>query len=256
MLNIFLFKDIGKQRQPGKSLEALIDRAGSVSSSLQSIGLIFSDNRNDYLIESMKHLKSMLFAFKLASFTSKKGKFYELSSDIVNLKKNLDSLEVPEANDSERILNNQSLIQVTGKFATNSLKNFVNVEKGDRRGIYSRSNNLLSNIQSILNQPRDDTQGRRKLINNLKISMGLMFGTEEAKNLPMSDLCKLKEEIRVLARASETNILYHGDNATQNVKRIYSSLSEISNKISKSPIIIELQVIFFSKSNTFFGKPR
>ena len=69
-----------------------------------------------------------------------------------------------------------------------------------------------------------------------------MCRSEDVENLPMDDLYKIREELRVLSRASDTDILYKENNATQNAKRIYSSISEVSNVLSKTPIILELQV--------------
>ena len=117
----------------------------------------------------------------------------------------------------------------------------INVEKEDRKAIYNRSNNVLSSIENILSLPKEDPE-RTKQIDSLKISLGLLFRSEDVDNLPLDDLYKIREELGVLSRASDIDILYKENNATQNAKRIYSSISEVSNGLSKSAIIVELQV--------------
>ena len=153
----------------------------------------------------------------------------------------MDSLQEPARNDQEKLLDNQLFIQSAGGFATNSLKNLINVEKEDRKAIHNRSYNVLTNIENILSLPREDPE-RTKQIDSLKISLGLMFMSEDMDNIPMAEIYKLREEIQVLSKASETDILYKENNATQNAKRIYSSISEVSDVLSKTPIILELQV--------------
>ena len=239
--NLCFIQDVDKQRPSGESLENLIDQAGNFSLSLQTIGLVFSQNDNDYLIDSMKHFKSLISGLKMASFTPKKGEYQDNSSHVESLKKRLDNLKDPAGNDEEKLLDNQLLIQSTGRFVTNSLKNLINVEKEDRKAIYNRSNNVLSSIENILSLPKEDPE-RTKQIDSLKISLGLLFRSEDVDNLPLDDLYKIREELGVLSRASDIDILYKENNATQNAKRIYSSISEVSNGLSKSAIIVELQV--------------
>ena len=240
-LTLTLFQDVDKHRLSGKSLENLVDKAGNFSSSLQTIGLVFSQNDNDFLVESMKVFKSLISGLKSTSFTPKKGAYQDSSAHVDSIKKRLDSLQEPVRNDQEKLLENQLLIQSAGGFATNSLKNLINVEKEDRKAIHNRSNNVLSNIENILSLPKEDPE-RTKQIDSLKISLGLMFMSEDMDNIPMAEIYKLREDIRVLSKASDTDILYKGNNATQNAKRIYSSISEVSNVLSKTPIILELQV--------------
>ena len=135
------------------------------------------------------------------------------------------------------------MIQSAGRFATNSLKNLINVEKEGRKTIHNRSYNVLSNIENILSLPTEDPE-RSKQIDSLKISLGIMFMSEDMVIIPKAELYKLRDEIRVLSRASDTDILYKENNATDNAKRIYSSISEVSNVLLKAPIVLELQVSF------------
>ena len=241
--NLCFMQDVDKQRPSGESLENLIDQAGKFSLSLQTIGLVFSQNDNDYLIDSMKHFKSLISGLKMASFTPKKGEYQDNSSHVESLKKRLDNLKDPAGNDEEKLLDNQLLIQSTGRFVTNSLKNLINVEKEDRKAIYNRSNNVLSSIENILSLPKEDPE-RTKQIDSLKISLGIMYMSEDMVNIPKAELYKLRDDIRVLSRASDTDILYKENNATDNANRIYSSISEVSNVLSKAPIVLELQVSF------------
>ena len=241
MYNLCFIQDVDKQRPSGESLENLIDKVGNFSLSLQTIGLVFSQNDNDYLVDSMKHFKSLISGLKMTSLTPKKGEYQDSSSHIESLKKILDNLKEPAGNYEEKLLENQLLIQSAGRFVTNSLKNLINVEKEDRKAIHNRSNNVLSNIENILSLPKEDPE-RTKQIDSLKISLGLMFRSEDVENLPMDDLYKIREELRVLSRASDTDILYKENNATQNTKRIYSSISEVSKRLSGSAIVMELQV--------------
>lgn len=223
------------------ALENLIDHVGNFSSSLQTIGLVFSKNDNDYLVESMKLFKSLISGLKLTSFTPKKRKYQDSSAHVESIKKRLDNLKEPVRNDEEKLLDNQLLIQSTGRFATNSLKNIINVEKEGRKTIHNRSYNVLSNIENILSLPREDPE-RTKQIDSLKISLGIMFMSEDMVNIPKAELYKLRDDIRVLSRAADTDILYKENNATDNAKRIYSSISEVSNVLAKAPIVLELQV--------------
>ena len=241
MYNLCFIQDVDKQRPSGESLENLIDKVGNFSLSLQTIGLVFSQNDNDYLVDSMKHFKSLISGLKMTLLTPKKGEYQDSSSHIESLEKILDNLKEPAGNYEEKLLENQLLIQSAGRFVTNSLKNLINVEKEDRKAIHNRSNNVLSNIENILSLPKEDPE-RTKQIDSLKISLGLMFRSEDVENLPMDDLYKIREELRVLSRASDTDILYKENNATQNTKRIYSSISEVSKRLSGSVIVMELQV--------------
>ena len=154
MYNLCFIQDVDKQRPSGESLENLIDKVGNFSLSLQTIGLVFSQNDNDYLVDSMKHFKSLISGLKMTSLTPKKGEYQDSSSHIESLKKILDNLKEPAGNYEEKLLENQLLIQSAGRFVTNSLKNLINVEKEDRKAIHNRSNNVLSNIENILSWMR------------------------------------------------------------------------------------------------------
>ena len=189
----------------------------------------------------MKLFKSLITGLKLTSFTPKKSEYQDSSAHVESIKKRLDNLKEPVRNDEEKLLDNQLLIQSAGRFATNSLKNLINVEKEGRKTIHNRSYNVLSNIENILSLPKEDPE-RTKQIDSLKISLGIMYMSEDMVNIPKAELYKLRDDIRVLSRASDTDILYKENNATQNAKRIYSSISEVSNGLSKSAIIVELQV--------------
>lgn len=191
----------------------------------------------------MKHFKSLISGLKLTSFTPKKREYQDSSAHVESIKKRLDSLKEPARNDEEKLLDNQLLIQSAGRFATNSLKNLINVEKEGRKTIHNRSYNVLSNIENILSLPTEDPE-RSKQIDSLKISLGIMFMSEDMVNIPKAELYKLRDEIRVLSRASDTDILYTENNATDNAQRIYSAISEVSNVLLKAPIILELQVSF------------
>ena len=189
----------------------------------------------------MKLFKSLITGLKLTSFTPKKSEYQDSSAHVESIKKRLDNLKEPVRNDEEKLLDNQLLIQSAGRFATNSLKNLINVEKEGRKTIHNRSYNVLSNIENILSLPKEDPE-RTKQIDSLKISLGLLFRSEDVDHLPLDDMYKIREELGVLSRASDIEILYKENNATQNAKRIYSSISEVSNGLSKSAIIVELQV--------------
>ena len=191
----------------------------------------------------MKHFKSLTNGLNLSSFSPKKGDYQDSLSYVESIKKCLDNIKDAGRNDLDNLQENQLLIQVTGRFVANSLKNLINVEKEDRKAIQNRCNNVLGNIENIVSLPRGDPH-RTKQIDSLKVSLGLMFSSEEVENLPREELFKLREEIRTLLRASDTDILYQDNNAPENAKRFFSEVSDISNVLSKTPIVMELQVSF------------
>ena len=127
---------------------------------------------------------------------------------------------------------NINFVKSLVSFVTNSEMNLINSDGEQKNKLYNETLHILNLAGTFLLQSTDDVKEKEKLNQNLQIALGLLGDSNEGKvELPTKELYKLKEELRDLSAANESQL---NNNVVQNIEKVFATLSNISNDIVKN----------------------
>ena len=206
-----------------------MDHSGQLLSNLNQIGLRFSKDDRDYLAHLINSLKTGLASFKDTSFHAD-GEIRDLSQSYADLMQSAQTMNSANAGDSKDA--NINFVKSLVSFVTNSEMNLINSDGEQKNKLYNETLHILNLAGTFLLQSTDDVKEKEKLNQNLQIALGLLGDSNEGKvELPTKELYKLKEELRDLAAANESQL---NNNVVQNIEKVFATLSNISNDIVKN----------------------
>ena len=212
-----------------------MDHSGQLLSNLNQIGLRFSKDDRDYLAHLINSLKTGLASFKDTSFHAD-GEIRDLSQSYSDLMQSAQTMNSNNAGDGKDA--NINFVKSLVSFVTNSEMNLINSDGEQKNKLYNETLHILNLAGTFLLQSTDDVKEKEKLNQNLQIALGLLGDSNEGKvELPTKELYKLKEELRDLSAANESQL---NNNVVQNIEKVFATLSNISNDIVKNKAMARL----------------